>query len=237
MYAFAILMWEFITEKKPFDDITSSVMLCSRVHQGYRPSLDDIPKVYPNKLKDMMSSTWDKDRRERKSAIECFRILKFYHELMLDITYDVYLLNHMYNQNISNFIWHRLIQKGLNVKQCNHDETTGLEFENSLKAKVVIACLTKEFQNDFGCIHEIKHAYELTPRRLVIPLLLDIDAESWVNEDVYYYCQMRNPSVIKYDISQIVADASWTSKEGPDQALLSELHIEIDKLTDYLSNI
>ena len=57
MYAFAILMWEFITEKKPFDDIKNSVMLCSRVHQGYRPSLDDIPKAYPNKLKDMMSCT------------------------------------------------------------------------------------------------------------------------------------------------------------------------------------
>ena len=129
MYAFAILMWEFITEKKPFDDIKNSVMLCSRVHQGYRPSLDDIPKEYPNKLKDMMSSTWDKDRRERKSAIECFRLLKFYHELMLDITYDVYLLNHTNNQNIANFIWHRLIQKGLNVKQCN--EITGLEVDNN----------------------------------------------------------------------------------------------------------
>ena len=44
-------------------------------------------------------------------------------------------------------------------------------------------------------------------------------------------------SVIKSDISHIVADGSWISKEGPDQALLTTLHIEIDKLINYLLTI
>lgn len=38
-YAFGILMWEVLTERRPFEDVRSETMLCSRVHLGYRPDL------------------------------------------------------------------------------------------------------------------------------------------------------------------------------------------------------
>ena len=227
-YAFAILMWEFITEKKPFDDIKNSVMLCSRVHQGYRPLLKDIPPEYPNKLKDMLSCTWDKDRGERKSAIECFQILKIYYEYTLHITSDVYLVSHPDNQIISSFIWHRLTQQGLNVEQ-RSEQLTG-----QLNAKIIVACLTKDFQNDSLCIDYLKLANDLTCRRLVVPLLLEADAESWVDEDVYYYCQMRSQSTIKFDISQIMLDEQWINEKDPDQSSWATFCKEIDRLSKYL---
>ena len=38
-YAFGMLMWEVLTERRPFEDIRSETMLCSRVHLGYRPDV------------------------------------------------------------------------------------------------------------------------------------------------------------------------------------------------------
>ena len=59
MYAFAILMWEVITEKKPFNWIKDEVTLCSIVHQGGRPAIADIPREYPDKIKNLITTTWE----------------------------------------------------------------------------------------------------------------------------------------------------------------------------------
>ena len=269
MYAFAILTWEFITEKKPFDDIINPVMLCSRVHQGYRPSLNDIPRDYTDKLKYMISSTWDGDRIQRKSAIECFQLLKFYYDLMSNISYDIYLLNHKKDQNIAKLMWQRLIQNGLNVVQCNEMTSDGV-----MKAKVVVVCLTKEFQKNPECVYEVKFARDLSPKRLVVPVILEAKADEWVDDDMYYYFQMRDKSVTAFDISHIMtADSKHdcTTSDNPcsnnnlttgndknagdfttcneytsmpseyddmddiDSVNVSDLNIEMDKLTLYLN--
>ena len=74
MYAFAVLMWEVLTEKKPFNWIKDEVTLCSVVHQGGRPDISAIPREYPDKIKNLIISTWDHNRLETKTAIECFAI-------------------------------------------------------------------------------------------------------------------------------------------------------------------
>ena len=102
-----------------------------------------------------------------------------------------------------------------------------------MNAKIVVACLTNVFQNDSKCIDSLKLANEPTSRRLVVPLLLYADTESWVDEDVYYYCQMRGQSTMKFDISEMISDELWF-EEDLDQSSLATFHKEIDRLSDYL---
>lgn len=91
MYAFAILCWEVLAGMKPFSDISNSTLLASKVHQGFRPSLEMLPKEVPMKVVQMIQACWDADRDKRKTAIECYSILKRYYENMSKTPIDVYL--------------------------------------------------------------------------------------------------------------------------------------------------
>ena len=230
MYAFAILMWEVITEKKPFHWIKDEVTLCSVVHQGGRPAISDIPREYPDKIKNLITSTWDYDRLERKTAIECFATLQYCHGFMAETVNDVYLLCHPTDVTISNYVFHRLMQNGLNVQQSNE-----LTLSNGVsKARVVIACLNEKFQTDKSCRVEVKSAREMIPKRPVIALFLQADHTQWVDGDTQYTCQMKDSSTVTFDISTIITETSWETEEGPNVACINLFHEEIDKLTIYI---
>ena len=47
MYAFGILTWQVLSQRRPFTDITSEAMLCSLIHRKHRPPLDKLPSNTP----------------------------------------------------------------------------------------------------------------------------------------------------------------------------------------------
>jgi serine/threonine protein kinase len=75
MYAFGLLAWEVLSQKTPFADCTNEVMLCSRVHRGIRPSLDDLPEDTPVPIVEMIVNCWSSSRDVRYSASECLAVL------------------------------------------------------------------------------------------------------------------------------------------------------------------
>jgi serine/threonine protein kinase len=76
MYAFGILTWQVLAQRRPFSEITSEAMLCSKVHQGYRPSLDKLPSDTPFEIIQMMQACWSGDRFARPAATDCYHILQ-----------------------------------------------------------------------------------------------------------------------------------------------------------------
>ena len=76
MYAFGLLAWQVIAQRRPFTEMTSESMLCSYIHQGQRPPLEKLPSNTPDSVRDMIVSCWHTDRVMRKSALECCAILE-----------------------------------------------------------------------------------------------------------------------------------------------------------------
>jgi hypothetical protein len=75
MYAFGMMCWEAMAQKRPMGDITTEAKLCARVHQGHRPAIDQLPDNTPAEIVSLITDCWDKDRLKRWSAVECLILL------------------------------------------------------------------------------------------------------------------------------------------------------------------
>jgi serine/threonine protein kinase len=75
IYAFALLTWQILSQRRPFSEVKGEVMLCSHVHQDQRPPLTKLPKDTPQEIISMMTQCWDKDRSKRLTAVECYNII------------------------------------------------------------------------------------------------------------------------------------------------------------------
>ena len=76
IYAFALLCWQVLSQRRPFSEVQGEVMLCSEVHKGYRPPLTKLPKDTPEEVIQMIQKCWDTDRSKRMTSMECVGILK-----------------------------------------------------------------------------------------------------------------------------------------------------------------
>ena len=110
-----MMAWEVLTESELFPDIMSETVLCSRVHQGSRPPLEQLPKESPQELKDLLSACWDGDRKKRKTAIECLAILQSLYLKMTTTTVDVVINRNAYPREALDQIYHQLTRNGLTV--------------------------------------------------------------------------------------------------------------------------
>jgi hypothetical protein len=72
MYAFAILCWEVLTERIPFNNNPNFVELMLK---GERPDESLYPQYTPRIIKEMIKACWDDKREKRKTAVEYFTIL------------------------------------------------------------------------------------------------------------------------------------------------------------------
>lgn len=75
MYAFALLAWQLMAQRRPFSEVKGEVMLCSHVHSGARPSLSKLPSDTPDEVVSMITACWDKERGRRLEARDCIDIL------------------------------------------------------------------------------------------------------------------------------------------------------------------
>uniref|UniRef100_UPI00398E8343 receptor-interacting serine/threonine-protein kinase 2 isoform X2 n=1 Tax=Pristiophorus japonicus TaxID=55135 RepID=UPI00398E8343 len=97
MYSYAIIMWEVLSRKQPFEDATNPVQVMFSVLQGSRPdtSEESLPLDIPNRetLLELMISGWSQDPNERPSFIKCLMelepVVRAFNELTLleDILY------------------------------------------------------------------------------------------------------------------------------------------------------
>ena len=71
MYAFAVMVWEILTQKRPFMHMLSEAVLVTRIYQGVRPDTKELPADCPATVKLLLTRCWHMDRDMRKSAIDC----------------------------------------------------------------------------------------------------------------------------------------------------------------------
>jgi serine/threonine protein kinase len=226
MYAFAMLAWEVLTQERPFSDLRSEGVLCSRVHKGYRPPIDKLPPETPFDVIGMIELCWDKDRSQRLSAVECLAILHYQHDLESGKKFDVFLSHSKAMRPFLSHVAHTLIQRGYRVWFDQTDEASGSE--SPLKAssrsgitqcKVFFACVDKSYVENMSCLNELRAARESRP---VLVLILEASPETWVSSDFTRLCQLESSQHI--DLSGSVgAREEWNREEGPNSQLLEHL--------------
>jgi hypothetical protein len=112
MYAFAILCWEVLTERIPFNNNPNFAELMLK---GERPDDSLYPQHTPRIIKEMIKACWNDNREKRKTAVECFTILSqcresfmlFNHETNDDVEigfYDIHFLSPVSDSNCSLFL-------------------------------------------------------------------------------------------------------------------------------------
>jgi serine/threonine protein kinase len=125
IYAFALLCWQVLVQKPPFGDLRTEGALCAKVHQGVRPSMNELPTDTPEEVKALMIACWDSDRSKRKSAVECSAVLAMCNSSLNLIASDLILCCdwdsscNSSDKLVVYEIFHHFSRYGLNVCLCD----------------------------------------------------------------------------------------------------------------------
>eukprot|EP00731_Ephydatia_muelleri_P025830 Em0017g913a len=73
VYSFAILLWEIVTHKVPYDGMNLAAILSQVIKEGKRP---DIPSSCPEFLSGLMTQCWDEDPKKRPTFKVILQVLE-----------------------------------------------------------------------------------------------------------------------------------------------------------------
>ena len=227
MYSYAILMWEVLTQKPPFTDIKTEGQLCTKIHQGHRPPLSDLPADTPKGVIQLMEHCWHKNRNTRKPSVEAAAILQqiYMHEIKQKP--DIYFHHdHTIPKLLISHIYHFFIRLGYNI--CNaYGFTPEQSFNKMKEASLIIVCLDQQFQNSKTCLQELIKLKELMPEKKVLTLVVEEKLMAWLTEKTKEYIELDTDNAV--DIGHI-GRAHWDSEDGPDGAMLTALTKNIEPL-------
>jgi serine/threonine protein kinase len=250
MYAFGILAWEVLSGERPFLNITSQPTLCSKVHQGVRPPISSLPKETPPIIISMIESCWDKDRSNRKLAVECSSILNHVNTLYFDGKFDVFFCHAWINKPLLSHIYYHLVNRGYRVwydqneMGYNIKESIQQGIENS---KVVLACVNSVFQTREHCMDELKEARKLN--KTVITLSIEDNIHDWATSELLDLCRIpvkeeisssenskiqittETSSLTYLNLGDKVTKLGWTEvNDDPNYSMLYELFVSVEPL-------
>jgi Protein tyrosine and serine/threonine kinase len=234
MYAFAIMSWELLAEKKPFQVAHNEIVLSSLVHQGHRPSLTDLPVDCPKAVVDMIESCWSTNRAVRKSAIECYSLLNYYFGLQAKTAYDIYLC-HAWGRfdSVTCSIFHRLTQSGMKVyfpqNEVDSIDDNVIQISN---CKMFLPVIHYKFQETESFLRFLREARKIQPPRLVVPIFAEAHREEWCNQELIYLLQLRSASPTLFDVSGIVSQESPPDDDGDAEDLTDEARTQLNLVVD-----
>jgi serine/threonine protein kinase len=203
VYAFAIMAWEVLVGKPPFQDCPTIVILCTRVHRGHRPSLLDLPTDCPPSVKDMIECCWSEDIRKRKTAFECWSVLK---NLMNDSqrflsgsVLPVGILYHPSQSSTAGKVCNHLCYHEIQAHQIPCDEmlndSKGL-FTPSFT--VLLLILSQTISRDTDLLEALKRLTDVHPRPLVYVVHTDPHLQDWVHGEMSYLCRLESSGAISF---------------------------------------
>jgi serine/threonine protein kinase len=189
MYAFALLMWEVLTQERPFREIMSEPMLCSSIHQGHRPDINVLPSDTFQGLKQLIVDCWDADRSRRKTSLEALYIIDSCYASSTNRPNQILLSHSGYHIRLMGYIFQYLIQCGLTVNtgihplemnisksnnvpvnqnhhsfKTNIDSTNFISFSSSnidyIKDVVMVICIDRMYRESEECLNELRKYYK-----------------------------------------------------------------------------
>ena len=109
-----------------------------------------------------------------------------------------------------------------------------------LKSKVVLACISREYEGSRNCMYELSEASRLSGKP-IITLSTDTNPFSWAGRDTRFgdlkqLCDINGQGKMFIDIGDICAHPGWNE---PDDSLIPSflidaLHLKLSDLVKYL---
>jgi serine/threonine protein kinase len=219
MYAFAVLVWEVLSELLPFTGIRNEVMLATRIHQGMRPDLGALPQSCPESIRTMLSSCWSEDRSKRKSGIECWSILKqVYRDLSsTDQSIDVALCFHESDQLLAENMYQLIAQQGLSVSLLRLSEESEI-YKTVKRSKHLVALINRLFQQEFAGLDELVRWKEENRLQVSTAVYTEPDSKTWVDGNVVYVFKLHSSEARQYDLSALAAEIKSRELEDRKQS-------------------
>jgi hypothetical protein len=148
-YAFVIVSWEILTQKKPFCHIKNELDLGIALHQGIRPSVADLPNETPPGIIEMIKSGWSLERCQRKTAAECYSILNHNLSVISSSEFDIFFSHAWASKPFLSNVYSELTKFKYRVWYDQND--MGLEIKDSMitgikNSRIVIACVDSRYQ-------------------------------------------------------------------------------------------
>ena len=243
MYAFGMLAWEVLTEERPFHDVRSESVLCSRVHKGVRPPLARLPADTPGDVACMVELCWHRDRTQRLSAVECLALLHAQlgavgagrassapADVLLGLATSIGGGSSSSRSGaVVGHVARLLMAGGLQVRL----DSDGGGVDGGVL--VYAACIDDVFLQTPRCLDDLSRALVSTsPARPVALLLLQAEARSALEEVTAVKNALSSGSCRCFDVSKCVSDTRWLLEEGPNSDLLTELGLELVPFIDFV---
>jgi hypothetical protein len=239
MYAFGLVAWELLTEKKPLLEVSNSEgALSLKVHSGDRPSLSDLGGQVPLDIHEVISLCWDKERQNRLTAVECFCRLSYCSDVISSKSFDIFFSHLWIDKRLLNNAYRMLTKSGYRVW---YDQNQmGNNLKESMKegiqnSTVVIACVSSAYEKSINCKYELEVAVQLN--KPIITIMLEDPWGSWsMSDDLKKSIGFPN---MKYcELWNIAKKDHWKPDfpEEPDQQLLGELSDQLKAVIPILND-
>lgn len=118
VYSFAYILYELITNKKPFEEFKSEPEIIEAISNGFRP---EIPSSVPKCYKDLIESCWSEDPDLRPSFHQISRKLEFKEDFILDNVDHVEFQNYIekVGQHRNKELYNKFVEKIGEINRIN----------------------------------------------------------------------------------------------------------------------
>jgi hypothetical protein len=203
------------------------------IHQAQRPPLSEVPADCPKKVAELLELCWSANRATRRSAMDCYTLLKYHHEIMSKRNeYDIYMSHDGGRSNLLCYVAYKLSQMGLRVyynqtgpstessasilnnnsNSSNFNIRNNEESASMEKSKVILVMASQSYQANDINLQVLRDSKRVKPEPLIVPVFLDPNPALWRNQELVYLCQLHSTALKTYDISSLAAAEYWADE-------------------------
>ncbi len=241
VYAMGLVIYEMLcsVHASLFPDVFDEQQLIEQVARlDRRPLISKLCPDTPASIAKLIELCWHKDRSLRPSALECYTKIDHCYNILSSSSYDIFLshpwtkkpvLRHVkrYFASIGYKVWYDEEAMQWDLKRSMED--------GILKSKVVLACISKDYESSRNCMFELSEASKIAGKP-IITLSTDANPFSWVGTDTRFgdlkqLCDINGQGKMFVDVGDICSHPGWTE---PDDSLIPRFLIDAlySKLSD-----
>ena len=231
VYALAVTAWEILVGVRPFVNMNNQHQLEREILKGKRPLPEQLPIATPDRIKEMITDCWDKDRHKRWPASDCFVAVNREYDLLTITKWDIFFshpwaskpfLSHLYNLLCGEgyTVWYDVHHMGYDLVKSMQE---GIE-----NSTVVLVCVDSKYQKRDNCMLELRHAHKVVTQRghrtkCIIGVMMEdgIDrGANWGTNEVKDILGTKGKMFV--NLHELNSPA-WEDPDGPTEQMLQEL--------------
>ena len=249
VYALGFVCWEILSSehKIPLDDLgigsDRAKLIDEVLRKGSRPKLTELHPDTPPSLSRLLHLSWHSDRLARPTALEFYTRVEQCYNVLSNSSYDIFFSHPWKKKSVLRHAKRYLNAVGYKVWYDEDDIQWDLVKsmrDGVAKSKVVLACISRDYENSQNCMFELRETCNLASKPIVT-LATDANPFSWAGTntthgDLKQMCGISGQGKLFFDIGEICARPGW---DQPDDAMIppkhiSDLRTELDKLIKLL---